>query len=119
MKKDSCHPLFRGTECRSSDVNPAPKLYFVAMLFRLLSAAVLLLMIVQVTLALTSTVSMSYGVLFGEAIRLLVGAGVLWAAGDLSDIFVKSHVDILAIRISLANLAARAAETKRPDEPQT
>jgi hypothetical protein len=120
MKKDSCHPLFRDVECRTGDVNPAPKLYFVAILFRLLSLAVLLLMIVQVALAVTSTVSVSYGVLFGEAVRLFVGAGVLWAAGDLSDLFVKTHVDILAIRISLARLAPRAAETNAPrrDEHQ-
>jgi hypothetical protein len=102
------HPLFRGVPCRASDQNPARALYHVAKLFRAMSGLTFLLMVVQVGLGLTSAVELSYGVLFGEAVRLLVAAGVLWAAGDLSDLFVKSHCDILAMRISLARIAAAA-----------
>jgi hypothetical protein len=107
-------PLCGGIECRADDVHPAKALYFVTILFRVLSGLLLLLMVVQVALGLTSTVEISYGVLIGEAIRLVIFAVLLWAAGDLADLFVKSHCDILAARILLAKLTSDVSRLQPP-----
>jgi len=41
-------------------------------------------------------------VLVGDTIRLIVFAGLLWAAGDLATLWIKTHHDIRAARILLA-----------------
>ena len=114
MIRRTPHPFFRGIECRTGDAHPAPALYFIAILFRIMSVLLLLLMVVQVTLGLMSTIEISYGMLAGEAIRLFIFAGLVWAAGDLADVVVKSHCDILATRILLAKLSA---DLSRRDTP--
>ena len=69
---------------------------------------------------LSSTVPLSIGVLFAEAVRLVIFAGLLWGAGDLAVLWVKSHYDIRATRILVARLAymmrrweKRKAHTRR------
>lgn len=113
--------LLSGLECRVEDTEPTRALHSIAILFRIMSGLLLLVMVVQVTLGLTSTVEISYGVLFGEAIRLLIFAGLLWAAGDLADLYIKSHCDIRATRILLARLISLVDRhgTSVPPAPDT
>ena len=63
------------------------------------------LMILQVFFAATSTVPLSVGVVTAEAVRLIIFAGLLWGAGDLAVLFVKSHYDLRATRILTARVA--------------
>ena len=42
------------------------------------------------------------GLLVGDTIRLIVFAGLLWGAGDLANLMIKTHYDIRAARILLA-----------------
>ena len=105
---------FGGIECRATDAEPTKALYAVAILFRVMSGLLLLLMVVQVALGLTSTIEISYGVLGGEAIRLVIFAGLLWAAGDLADLYVRSTHDIRETRILLARLTALASRLPTP-----
>jgi hypothetical protein len=93
-----------GVPCREDDLEPARGLHWVAKLFRVLSGLLVTLMVVQLTLGLTSTIEISYGMLGAEAVRLLIFAGLLWGAGDLADLFVQSHHDLRASRILLARL---------------
>jgi diphthamide synthase subunit DPH2 len=66
-----------------------------------MSGLLLLLMVLQVFNGLMSMVAISYGVLAAEAIRIVIYAGLLWGAGDLADLCVKSHCDLRAIRVLL------------------
>jgi hypothetical protein len=93
-----------GVSSREEDVEPTTGLHRVAILFRVLSGMLFVLMVLQVANGVTSTVDISYGVLFAEAVRLLIFAGVLWGTGDLVDLFVKSHHDIRSTRILLGRL---------------
>lgn len=102
-------PVMAGVQVRPEDLEPAKGLHWVAILFRVMSAMLVLLTGMQVAFGLTGTVAISYGVLAAEAIRLLIFAGVLWAAGDLSDLYVKSHHETRATRILLARLTHRLA----------
>src|SRR5205823_8112462 len=74
---------------RDGDIEPVNGLHWVAVLFRVMSALLLLLMILQVVNGATSAVPLSVGVLVAESIRLIIAAALLWGAGDLADLFVK------------------------------
>lgn len=93
-----------GVPVRDDDIESATGLHSIARLFRGLAAVLVLLVGFQIFNGVTSTVDLSYGVLAAEAIRLLVFAGLLWGAGDLADLFVKSHYDLRATRILLGRL---------------
>jgi hypothetical protein len=75
------------------------------------------LMVLQITLGLARAVEMSYGVLFAEAVRLLIFSGMLWGAGALADLFVRSHHDLRATRVLLARIAYRLREPEEPAAP--
>jgi len=65
----------------------------------------LILMVLQVIFALTSTVPLSVGVVLGDAVRLIIFAGLLWGAGDLAVLAIKSHYDLRATRILTARVS--------------
>lgn len=94
-----------GTPVREDDIEPAKGIRSIALLFRGMAILILLLMILQVVFGLTSTVPISIGVLFGDAVRLAIFAGLLWAGGDLAVLGVKSHHDLRVTRILLARVA--------------
>jgi hypothetical protein len=106
-----------GVPVRTGDIEPASGLHWVAILFRILSGMLVLLMVMQVLLGVTSAVEISYGVLIAEAIRLVIFAGLLWAAGDLADLFVQSHGDLRASRILLGRLAHHVEQMPVPGAP--
>jgi hypothetical protein len=104
-----------GVACRDADVESTRGIRSVALLFRSMSGLLVLLMVLQVVSGLTGTVDISYGVLFAEAIRLVIFAGLLWGAGDLAELFIKSHCDIRAMRILVGRLTRLMDE--RPAAP--
>lgn len=108
-----------GVPCRDDDIEPAKGLHSVAILFRIMSGMLAVLMVLQVISGVTSAVEISYGVLAAEAIRLVIFAGLLWGAGDLADLFVQSHHDLRATRILLGRLTRLAGQTEGPQgEPR-
>jgi hypothetical protein len=115
--KPADRPSLAGIQVRPEDIEPTQGIRWVGMLFRLMSGLLLLLMVVQVFFGLTGTVEISYGVLFAEAIRLLIFAGLLWAAAALADLYVKSHYDLRATRILVARLTYRLDRLQAVGEP--
>ncbi len=105
-----------GVPCREDDIEPTKGLHSVAVLFRVMAGLLFVLMALQVVNGVTSTVEISYGVLFAEAMRLVIFAGLLWGAGDLADLFVKSHYDLRATRILLGRLTRLVGEEPAPVE---
>jgi hypothetical protein len=103
--------------CRDKDIESTTGLYWVAILFRIMAGMLFLLMVLQVFNGLMSTLEISYGVLAAEAIRLVIYAGLLWGAGDLADLYVKSHCDLRATRVlleRLTQLVGQAPAGRRP-----
>jgi hypothetical protein len=109
-KEEEIRPHLSGVPVRPDDIEPTTGLHWVAVLFRVMAGLLFVLMVVQIALGLTSTVDISYGVLFAEGVRLLIFAGMLWGAGALADLFVKSHHDLRTSRILLARIAYRLRE---------
>src|SRR5438132_9772888 len=107
-----------GVPVRDDDIEPARGLHSVAILFRIMSAMMALLTIVQLFNGVTSAVPISIGVLVAEVTRLVIFAGLLWGAGGLADLFVKSHYDVRATRILVGRLAHMVGQMPGSGEPR-
>jgi hypothetical protein len=103
-------PTLAGVPVRDDDIEPAKGLHSIAKLFRVLAALLVVLIGVDVFDGLTAEVPESVSAMATDAIRLLLFSGLLWGAGDLADLFVKSHYDLRASRILLGRLARRAEQ---------
>lgn len=97
-------PTMAGIPVREDDIEAVRAIRLIALLFRGMAVLLLLLMVAQVFFGITSTVPLSPGVLFADAIRLVIFAGLLWGAGELAILWVKSHYDIRAQRILTARI---------------
>ena len=97
-------PHINGVPVREDDIEPDKGLRTIAVIYRGLSVFLLILMLLQVIFAFTAAVPLSPGVVVAEAVRLVIFAGLLWGAGDLAVLFVKSHYDLRATRILMARL---------------
>lgn len=97
-------PQLAGVPVREDDIESARAIRAIARLFRGMAILLVLLMIVQVISGVTDTVPISPGVLFANAVRLLIFAGLLWGAGDLAVLWIKSHYDLRASRILLSRM---------------
>ncbi|HEY6220272.1 MAG TPA: hypothetical protein VIV65_09440 [Gemmatimonadaceae bacterium] len=93
-----------GVPVRDADIETVKGIRTIALLFRGMAILLLLLMILQVFSAVTSTVALSVGVVTAEAVRLIIFAGLLWGVGDLGVLFIKSHYDLRATRILTARV---------------
>jgi hypothetical protein len=98
-------PVLAGITVREDDIEPVKGIRFIAWLFRGMAVLLLVLMVIQVLSSATGTVPASPGVVFAEAVRLIIFAGLLWGIGDLAVLWVKSHYDIRATRILTTRIA--------------
>jgi hypothetical protein len=105
-----------GLSVREADIETTLGLPWVARLFRGLAMLVFALMVLQVLLGATSPDGVSPGLLLAEAVRMMILAALLWAAGALADLFVRSHHDLRAARVLLERIAHRLGDetTERP-----
>ena len=106
-----------GVLCRDEDIESTKAIHSVAIVFRVMSGMLLVLMVLQIFNGLTSTLEISYGVLAAEVIRLVIYAGLLWGAGDLADLFVHSHCDLRAMRVLLGRIAYVVGQTPAGSKP--
>lgn len=100
----SDRPSIGGLVLREEDIEEAKGIRLVAWLFRGMAILMLVLMVIQVLSGVSGTVPVSPGVLFAEAVRLVIFAGLLWGGGDLAVLAIKSHHDLRASRILLARM---------------
>lgn len=109
-------PNIDGVPVREDDIEPVKGLRTIAVIFRGLSIILLVLMVLQAFFAATSAVPLSPGVVVADAVRLIIFAGLLWGAGDLAVLFVKSHYDLRATRILMARVAHALERGERLDD---
>jgi hypothetical protein len=97
-------PMLAGVEVREEDLEPQKGLHVVGLLFRVSAVVILVLALGQFGAWWLNRPpgGAGIGLLLGDTIRLMVFAGLLWGAGDLANIAIKTHYDIRAARILLA-----------------
>lgn len=101
---ESDRPSLAGVAVREEDVEPEKGIRAIAILFRGMALLLLFLMVTQVFFAVTSTVPLSVGVVFANAVRLVIFAGLLWGGGNLAVLLIRSHHDLRATKILTARL---------------
>jgi hypothetical protein len=107
-------PSLGGMPCRAADVEPTKALRAIAILMRVMAALLVLVMVLQVVNAVSGAIEIASGVLFAEAIRLVIGAGLLWGLASLAELQVTSHRDVRATRILLERILARDRDAGIP-----
>lgn len=93
-------------EIRTTDLEPYVTLRYIAKLFKLLAALMVLMLIGEAVTGLMTQGTASIITLIGEATRFLVLAGMLWAAGDLAVLLIDLGHDIRVSRILLGRINA-------------
>ncbi|HEY0591359.1 MAG TPA: hypothetical protein VGF40_06305 [Thermoanaerobaculia bacterium] len=102
---------------RTTDLEPYVTLRYIAKLFKVLAALMVLMLIGEVTTGLITHGTGSVVTLIGEATRFLVLAGLLWAAGDLAVLLVDLGHDIRVSRILLGRINAELHRRAQENDP--
>lgn len=89
---------------READLEPFAALRYIARLFKVLAALLVLLLIAEIVLGLTAAGTAALPGLLVDATRLLVFAAFLWAGGDLALMLVETNHDLRATRIIVGRL---------------
>ena len=104
---------------REEDLEPYVALRYIARLFKVLAALILIMLAGEVVLGMLIDGRASITTLLGEATRLLVMAGLLWAAGDIAVLLVDAGHDIRVTRILLGRIHARLDPLATAQEAKT
>ena len=115
-------PVLAGIQVREDDLEPQKGLDIASVVFRVAAGVILVLALVQFGAWWLDRPAggAGIGLLVGDTIRLIVFAGLLWAAGDLASLAIKTHYDIRAARILLARqtyMMRQMAEARGEVEP--
>ena len=104
---DNRQGLVRAPSVRTADLEPYVALRYIAKLFKVLAALIMIMLLGEVVLGLVIDGRASVTTLLGEATRLLVLAGMLWAAGDIAVLMVDAGHDLRVARILLGRINAQ------------
>src|SRR4051812_7113395 len=96
-------PLLAGVEVREDDLEPVRGLHLSGRVVHVSAVVILVLALGQFAAWWLDRPpgGAGLGLLVGDTIRLIVLSALLWAAGDLIELFIKTHYDLRASRILL------------------
>ena len=96
-------------DVRDDDMEPHEGLRYIARLFKILAILLILLLIGEIILGLVNRGNEAIPTLLVEATRIIVFAGLLWAAGDMALMLIESNHDLRATRILVGRLNGKVA----------
>jgi zinc ribbon protein len=91
---------------RGHDLEPYITLRYIAKLFKVLAALIIVMLVGEIVTGLLIDGSSAAVTLLGEGTRLLVMAGLLWAGGDLALLMIDAGHDLRVARILLGRINA-------------
>ena len=97
-------------EVRTEDLEPYVALRYIARLFKVLAVLLLIMLIGEVVTGVVTSGVAAFMTLLGEATRLLVLAGLLWAGGDITILLIDAGHDLRVARILLGRINAAMHE---------
>jgi len=97
-------PMLAGVEVREEDLEPQKGLDVASTVVHVSAAVILVLALGQFVAWWVNRPpgGAGMGLLVGDTIRLIVLSALLWAAGDVIKLVIKTHYDIRAARTLLA-----------------
>jgi hypothetical protein len=99
---------------RQTDLEPYVALRYIARLFKILAVLMLVMLAGEVITGLMTDGRAAIVTLLGEATRLLVLAGLLWAGGDIMTLLIDAGHDLRVSRILLGRINAQMHEGSNP-----
>ena len=98
----------RGTdeEVREQDLEPYITLRYIARLFKIFAAIMLILIVAEVVAGFTADATAALPTLIVEITKMLVAAGLLWGFGDLTLLLIDAGHDLRVVRILLGRINA-------------
>ncbi|HSU16024.1 hypothetical protein [Longimicrobium sp.] len=96
-------------DVRDEDLEPHEGLRYIARLFKILAILLILLLIGEAILGLVNRGNEAIPTLLVEATRIIVFAGLLWAAGDMALMLIESNHDLRATRILVGRLNGKVS----------
>ena len=106
---------------RAADLEPYTALRYIARLFKVLAVLMIIMLIGEVVMGVMTAGASAITTLIVEATRLIVLAGLLWAAGDLALLLIDMGHDVRVSRILLWRMNAemhRQADEEAKASPQ-
>lgn len=103
---------------RMNDLEPYVALRYIARLFKVLAVLMLIILFGEVITGFITEGRAAIITLLGEATRLIVLGGLMWAGGDLAILLIDLGHDIRVSRILLGRINARlhsGGETEKQD----
>ncbi len=102
--RSGTRPMLSGVEVREEDIEPQKGLHAATLVIQGCALIILAMAVWQFFdwWAHRPPGGAGVGVATGETVRLVVFSGLLWAAGSLADVMVKTHHDVRAGKILLA-----------------
>ena len=96
---------------RTTDLEPYVTLRYIARLFKVLAVLMGLMLVGEVVTGLVLDGRSALPTLLGEATRLLVLGGLLWAGGDFALLLIDAGHDLRVARILLGRINAELHRT--------
>lgn len=91
-------------EVRSQDLEPYITLRYIARLFKVLAALMVVMLIGEIVAGLMAEGASSLPELIGEITRMLVLAGLMWGGGDITLLLIDAGHDLRVARILLGRI---------------
>jgi len=98
-------------EIRTADLEPYITLRYIARLFKVLAALMIVMLIGEVIIGFMNQGRAAIITLLGEATRLLVLSGLMWSAGDITLLLIDAGHDLRVARILLGRINAQMHRT--------
>lgn len=105
-------------EVREHDLEPYVTLNYIAKLFKVLAVVMMIMLVAEVIFGLTSEGAAAFATLIGEATKLLVVAGLMWAGGDIALLLIDAGHDLRVVRILLGRINAEL-HRKGTEQPKS
>jgi hypothetical protein len=106
-------------EVRSQDLEPYVTLRYIAWLFKVLAVVMVIMLIAEVVAGIAADASDVFVTLIGEVTQMLVIAGALWGAGDLTLLLIDAGHDLRVARILLGRINAELHRKNAHDEKKS
>ncbi|MGH9421538.1 MAG: hypothetical protein ACRD3J_16290 [Thermoanaerobaculia bacterium] len=103
-------------DVRTEDLEPYVALRYIARLFKVLAILLLVMLLGEVVTGLITSGAGAFMTLLGEATRLLVLAGLLWAGGDITILLIDAGHDLRVTRILLGRINASMHEREEREK---
>ena len=104
MATEDTDKRFREEEVRDEDLQPYVTLRYIARLFKILAALMVVMLIGEEITGLVTEGTAALMTLIGEATKLLVIAGLMWGGGDITILLIDAGHDLRVARILLGRI---------------